>query len=109
MSRIEEAERLLAQLSLEEKAQILRRVVEELGQPFPGIEATADVCGGAPRIIRTRIPVWVLEQARRLGASDDNLLRAYPTLRREDLGNARAFALGRRDVIDTQIRENESA
>lgn len=36
-------------------------------------------------MVRTRIPFWLLEQARRLGSSEQELLEAYPTLRAEDL------------------------
>jgi len=43
---------------------------------FPGIDTRPDVCGGEPCIVRTRIPVWVLDQARRLGASEQALLAA---------------------------------
>jgi uncharacterized protein (DUF433 family) len=43
------------------------------------------VFGGDPCIVRTRIPVCLLEQARRLGASEQALLAAYPNLRAEDL------------------------
>jgi hypothetical protein len=35
-----------------------------------GIDSTPDVCGGEPRITNRRIPVWTLEQARRLGTSE---------------------------------------
>jgi uncharacterized protein (DUF433 family) len=34
------------------------------------------------------MPVWVLEQARRLGSSEAALLQSYPTLRAENLANA---------------------
>jgi len=47
---------------------------------FPGIEKTPGVCGGVARIVRTRIPVWGLVQANRLGASETDLLDWYPTL-----------------------------
>lgn len=108
MSRVDEAEKLLAEMSPAEKAQLLQRIVRDLGDGFPGIEETPGVCGGVPRIVRTRIPVWVLEQARRLGASEAALLQAYPTLRPEDLANAWAFARSHGDLIDAQIRENEA-
>ena len=36
-------------------------------RPTPGIEKTPGVCGGDPCIRQTRIPVWLLEQLRRLG------------------------------------------
>jgi uncharacterized protein (DUF433 family) len=88
MSALQEVEKLLSRMSRAEKAQLLQLVVRDLGDAFPGIEITPGVSGGEPRIVRTRIPVWVLEQARRLGTSEANILRIYPTLRAEDLANA---------------------
>jgi uncharacterized protein (DUF433 family) len=67
------------------------------------------VCGGEPCIVRTRIPVWLLEQARRLGSSEQALLAGYPTLRAEDLVNAWAFVRSHVAEIDAQILENETA
>jgi uncharacterized protein (DUF433 family) len=109
MSTLQEAKKLIATLTRAEKAQLLQWVVRDLGDAFPGIESTPGVCGGAPRIVRTRIPVWVLEQYRRLGASEADLLRSYPTLRAEDLVNAWAYVRWYQDEIDQQIRENEVA
>ena len=63
-------------------------LVSDLGDTFPGIETRPGVSGGEPIIVRTRIPVWLLEQARRLGTSEADLLKAYPTLRAQDLANA---------------------
>ena len=74
---------------------------------FPGIDSILDVCGGEPCIVRTRIPVWVLLQARRLGTSEADLLRCYPTLHAEDLANAWAYFRSHRDEIERQIRENQ--
>ena len=105
----QEAERLLAGLSRAEKALLLRSVVEDLGDAFPGIESRPGVCGGEPCVVRTRIPVWLLEQARRLGTGEADLLRCYPTLRAEDLVQAWAYVRSHRDDIDQQIRENEEA
>src|SRR5437773_8355529 len=109
MTLLQEAEKLLAAMSRTEKAQLLQWVVQDLGDAFPGIESTPGVCGGDPCIVRTRIPVWLLEQARRLGASEANLLVNYPTLRAEDLANAWAFVRAHREEIEQQIRENEEA
>jgi uncharacterized protein (DUF433 family) len=75
----------------------------------PGIETNPNVCGGEPRIVGTRIPVWLLEQARRLGTSEVDLLRAYPTLRAEHLASAWEYVRSNREEIDVQIRENEAA
>lgn len=109
MSALEEAEELLSRMSRAEKAQILQWVVDDLGDAFPGIESTPGVSGGEPCIVRTRIPVWILEQARRLGTSEADLLRSYPTLRAADLTNAWAYVRTHREEIDEQIRENEEA
>jgi hypothetical protein len=75
---LQEAEELLSQMTRGEKAQLLQWVVRDLGEAFPGIESTPGISGGEPCIVRTRIPVWVLEQARRLGTSEAELLRSYP-------------------------------
>jgi hypothetical protein len=45
MSKLEEAERLLAELTRGEKAQLLQWVVRELGDAFPGIESNPNVWG----------------------------------------------------------------
>ena len=74
---LEQARELLADLTVGEKAQLLQWVALDLAEATPGVESTPGVCGGEPCIVRTRIPVWVLEQARRLGTPDDVILRAY--------------------------------
>ncbi len=109
MSRLREAEKLMSTLTRGEKAQLLQWVVRDLGDAYPGIDSTPGVCGGEPCIVRTRVPVWVLEQAKRLGASEADLLRCYPTLRAEDLVNAWAYVRSHQEEIDQQIRENEEA
>jgi uncharacterized protein (DUF433 family) len=108
MANLSDFEKLLPSLSPGEKAQILKWVVQELAEAFPGIDSRPDVCGGEPCIVRTRIPVWLLEQARRMGASEQSLLAAYPSLRAEDLVNAWAYARAHATEIATQIRENEA-
>ena len=108
MSVLEAAEELLAKLSRAEKAQLLQWAARDLGDAFPGIESRPGVCGGEPCIVRTRIPVWILEQARRLGTSESELLRSYPTLRAEDLANAWGFVRSHREEIDRQIEANEA-
>ena len=109
MSPLREVEQLVAALTQAEKAQLLQSIVRDLGDAFPGIESTAGVAGGEPCIVRTRIPVWVLVQTRRLGATEADLLRSYPTLRVEDLANAWAYYRLHHDEIDQQIQDNESA
>lgn len=109
MNILREAEKLLSAMTRAEKAQVLQWVVRDLGEAFPGIESNLGVSGGEPCIVRTRIPVWVLERARQLGSSEADLLRAYPSLRAEDLANAWAFVRLHRSEIEQQIRDNEDA
>ncbi len=109
MSTLEKVEQLLTEMTRAEKAQLLQWVVQDLGDAFPGIESRPGVCGGEPCIVRTRIPVWLLVQARRLGTNEADLLRAYPTLRAEDLANAWAYYRAHPEEIERQIRENEAA
>ena len=108
MRKLQEIETLLSTMTRGEKAQLLQAVARDLGDAFPGIETTPGVCGGEACIVRTRIPVWVLEQARRLGTSEAELLRAYPTLRAEDLANAWAYVRSHGEEITRQIEENEA-
>jgi uncharacterized protein (DUF433 family) len=109
MSALRQVEELLPALSRAEKAQLLRLVAQDLDDASPGVDSTPGVCGGEPCIVRTRVPVWVLEQSRRLGVSEDQLLRSYPTLRAEDLVNAWAYVRSHRAEIEDAIRENEDA
>jgi uncharacterized protein (DUF433 family) len=109
MTKLQEAERLLSEMTQGEKSQLLQWVARDLGDSYPGIEVNPEVCGGDPCIVRTRIPVWLLVQARRLGTSEAEILRAYPTLRAEDLANAWSYYRGHREEIERQILENEAA
>ena len=109
MNALEEAEKLLAEMTQGEKGRLLQRVVQDLGETFPGIDSISGVSGGEPCIVRSRIPVWLLVQARKLGTNEADLLRLYPTLRAEDLANAWSYYRSHREEIDRQIAENEAA
>ena len=95
ISILQQTERQIRKLSRGEKACLAQWLVADLGDSFPGIENRPDVCGGEPCIVRTRIPVWLLVQARKLGVSEANLLRSYPTLRAEDIAHAWAYCRSR--------------
>ncbi len=107
MSALDDLQKQLQSLTRGEKAQLLQWVARDIGDSFPGIESMPGVCGGEPCIVRTRIPVWVLEQLRRQGVSEAVLLRSYPTLRAEDLANAWAYVRAHREEVEQQIQENE--
>ena len=101
------SEQTLQNLSRREKAQILQWLMNDLADDFSGIESHPNVCGGSARIIRTRIPVWTLENARRMKISEADLLRNYPTLTAQDLANAWAYVRSHRQEIEREIAENE--
>lgn len=102
-------EQTLSELSPGEKAHLLQKVARQLGGAVPGIDTDPEVCGGEACIARTRIPVWLLVHARRLGASEAMLLHAYPTLRAEDLVNAWAYAQLHPTEIEGLIDAHEAA
>lgn len=109
MNVLEQAIDLIGRLTRGEKARLVRDIVSQLDESFPGIDLRPDVCGGEPCIVRTRIPVWLLVQSRRLGVSEADLLRAYPTLRAQDLVAAWDYWHAHAAEIERQIRDNEAA
>lgn len=70
------------------------------------IRHTPGVCGGEACIRMTRIAVWMLEEARRTGASDADLLADYPDLAQEDLKAAWQYVSTHGEEIENAIRAN---
>lgn len=89
-----------------EQARLLAAVALEVTDAFPGIDFQNRVCGGAARVVRTRVPVWTLEAARREGMNDAAILAAWPGLTAEDLANAWAYARSHRAEMDREIAAN---
>lgn len=106
---MQEAIQLISQLTSAEKAQLLQWVVKDIGNAFPGIEKHPNIMGGSACIVRTRIPVWLLVEARNENQTDAEILRAYPQLRAEDLANAWAYYHSHRSEIESEITENAGA
>ena len=100
-----ELEFQLLSLSSTDKVKAIQVLAQSLGDRWQGIEQTANVCGGDARIVRTRIPVWVLVQARNLGISESELLQDYPTLSANDLLNAWAYAASHNVQLHQQSSE----
>jgi len=107
MTVLEKVRELLPDMLPGEKAQVLQWLARDISGAFPGIESTPSVLGGEPCILRTRIPVWLLVQARKLGSRESDLLKIYPALRAEDLTNAWAYYSAHKQEIEQQIQENE--
>jgi uncharacterized protein (DUF433 family) len=74
---------------------------------FPSVVRTPTVCGGSPRLIRTRIPVWLLQHLRQRGFSEAKILASYPTLTAGDLVQAWGYVAAHKAEIDREIEENE--
>lgn len=105
---LNEAEQAIANLSDADKARLLRWLEKQVKNNFSGILKTENVMGGAACIRQTRISVWLLEQARRLGASEVDLLRNYPQLTANDLANAWDYVDLHREEIDRAISADEA-
>lgn len=73
------------------------------------IHRTPGVCGGEACIGMTRIAVWMLEEARRNGVGDLELLKDYPGLSVFDLEAAWQYVAAHRDEIDHAIRLNQGS
>jgi uncharacterized protein (DUF433 family) len=106
---VKELEQQLLALRPSEKVQVIQLLAQSLSSNWQGIEKTLKVCGGQACVENTRIPVWVLVEARRLGYSDVDLLESYPTITASDLENAWAYASVHADEIDFAIEQNEAA
>jgi uncharacterized protein (DUF433 family) len=103
---IEEVRQAAAQLTATERRALVEWLSREPVEVAPGIYSTPGVCGGDACIRGLRLPVWQLEEGRRGGATEDQLLQAHPTLTREDLANAWAYVAAHHDEIGRLIRLN---
>ena len=108
VNTLKETEIVIAGLSNAEKAQLLKWLARDVGDAFPGVEKNQGVMGGVACVRQTRIPVWLLEQARRQGVSEVDLLRNYPGLTARDLVNAWEYVGFHAEEIENQIIENEA-
>ncbi|MBR8832209.1 MAG: hypothetical protein N5P05_000730 [Chroococcopsis gigantea SAG 12.99] len=99
----------LLALSRAEKVAAIQLLAQSLGETWPGIDKTDGICGGEARIINTRIPVWVLIEAGRLGYSEADILSSYPGITIADLSNVRFYAQAHCEEIELAIKRNQAA
>ncbi len=102
----QEVETYVGKLSISKQAELLYFLSKNLGETYPGIEKTPNVCGGSACIIRTRVPVWTLISFKKAKINDIDLLNSYPTLRQQDLLNAWSYYKANKKEIDQDIKEN---
>jgi uncharacterized protein (DUF433 family) len=105
---LQKLESELLALTPNEKAEAIQILAQSLDSHWRGIEKTPGICGGDACITGTRIPVWVIVNARNLGVSEAQLLKDYPSLSATDLANAWVYATVHAEEISTAIQENEA-
>ena len=105
----DEAQSVVAALPRQDRARLFVWMAADIADQLPGIEYDPRVCGGSARVAGTRIPVWSLESWRRLGTSDAEILRSYPSLQPSDLSNAWSYVSKHPMEIGREIQENELA
>ncbi len=76
---------------------------------FPGIERHPAIMDGDARILRTRIPIWVLVGLRDDGMSDADLLANYTALTQADLNQAWGYARQHSEEIERVLRDQQEA
>lgn len=91
-----------------ERRAIYYWLAESYGESLNGISKTEGVCGGRARVRNMRFPVWQIEQMRRYGKLNEEILFSYSDLTEEDLRNADAYTMTHKEEIDKDIQENES-
>lgn len=105
MNAFDEIRQAVPELSPLERQQ-LYELLREPVELSPGIFSTPGVCGGDACIRSFRLPVWQLEEARRHGNPEPELLAAYPFLTASDLGNAWVYVAANPHEIERCLREN---
>jgi uncharacterized protein (DUF433 family) len=92
-----------------EKAAIIQSLTQSINIGAKGITKIPGVCGGEACIAGTRIAIWLLVEARRLGITEVQLLQDYPHISAADLVNAWIYADAYPQEIAAAILANEVA
>lgn len=92
-----------------QRAELIQLLLSRLTSRGLGIQKTPDVMGGDACIGDTRIPVWLMVEYRRQGATDAKILEAYPQLSAADLVNAWFYAEAYPEEIAAAIQGQEEA
>jgi uncharacterized protein (DUF433 family) len=106
---LQELENQILALLPTEKATIIQNLTKTINIGAKGITKTPGVCGGEACIAGTRIAIWLLVEARRLGITEAQLLQDYPHISAADLVNAWIYTDAYPEEIETAIHANEVA
>jgi uncharacterized protein (DUF433 family) len=105
---LKELEPQLLALSDAEKVQAVQLLTQPSAIVARGIEKTPGVCGGSACVAGTRVTVWGLVEARRLGYGEADLLTSYRSITANDLTNAWHYAESHAIEIEMEIQENNA-
>ncbi len=106
---VQELESKLQSLTPVERFEAICILTKNIGTNIRGIVKTPGVIGGDACIAGTRIPIWLLASYRQEGATDANILNAYPQLSAVELVTAWLYVEAFYDEINTAIQEQEGA
>lgn len=106
---LQELQNQLNALTSAERADAIQILTQTLSSRSQGITKTLGVIGGDACVANTRLPVWLFVSLRHQGASDAELLEAYPHLTAADLVNVWAYADAYPEEIAAALREQEAA
>lgn len=106
---LQELETQLQALTPSERADAIQILTQTLSSRSQGITKTLGVMGGGACIANTRLPVWLFVNLRQQGATDAQLLEAYPYLTAADLVNVWAYADAHLEEIVIALQEQEAA
>ncbi|MEZ4987602.1 MAG: DUF433 domain-containing protein [Saprospiraceae bacterium] len=107
MTTLEKLSLEISALPPTQQRQLLSELVTNMNLAHVGINHTPGVCGGRACIRDTRIPVWMIIEAKQTGATDLMLLQDFPALTAEDLTNAQRYFAGHVAEIEQDLREQE--
>jgi len=75
--------------------------------PHPHVRVDANVLGGSPYVVGSRVPVRRLWAFYRKGITIDTLLRRFPRLGAAKIFDALAFAYDNEEVMNADIQREE--
>ena len=107
MSTIERLSAEIGALPPADQSRLLSELVTKMNLTHLGISHTPGVCGGKACIRNTRIPVWMIMEAKQAGASDLTLLQDFPALNAEDLTNAMRYYQGHVAEIEQDLKDQK--
>jgi uncharacterized protein (DUF433 family) len=106
---LQELELQIQTLQPTDRAKVIQILMQTISTNVRSITKTPGVMGGDACLADTRLPVWMFVDLRRQGATDGDLLEAYPQLTAADLVNIWAYATAHPDEIETALAEQSAA